>query len=44
MQALARAIKSVHAMDLRQKESLADEVFRVQPNMLGSILVLQRAF
>lgn len=42
MQALARAIKSVHAMDLRQKESLADEVFRAQPNMLGSILVLQR--
>jgi len=31
-QALARAIDAVHAMDFRQKEDLADEVFRIQPN------------
>jgi hypothetical protein len=29
-------------MDLRQKELLMDELFRAQPNMLGSVLVLQR--
>ena len=27
-------------MDRQWKEQLADEIFRVQPNMLGSILVL----
>ena len=42
MQALAHAIRAVDAMDLRQKEALVDEIFRAQPNMLGSILVLQR--
>jgi hypothetical protein len=42
MQALGRAIQTVKAMDLRQKETLIDEIYRVQPNMLGSILVLQR--
>ena len=39
--ALARAIKSIRAMDVRQKEALADELFRAQPNMFSSILVLQ---
>ncbi len=29
-------------MDRAQKERLADEIFRMQPNMLGSILVLPR--
>lgn len=42
MQGLAHAIQAVDAMDLRQKEALVDEIFRAQPNMLGSILVLQR--
>lgn len=41
-QALARAIKAVRAMDLRHKECLADELFRAQPAMFGSVLVLQR--
>ena len=27
-------------MDRQWKEQLADEIFRVQPNMLGSILIL----
>lgn len=40
--AVVSAIKSVSAMDLRQKEALADELFRAQPNMFGSVLVLQR--
>jgi len=40
MDALARALIAAQAMDLRQKEQLADEVFRAQPNLLGSVLVL----
>jgi hypothetical protein len=40
--AVVNAVKSVSAMDLRQKEALADELFRAQPNMFGSVLVLQR--
>jgi hypothetical protein len=40
--AVANAIDTVQAMDHRQKERLADEIFRTQPNMLGSILVLPK--
>lgn len=40
MDALAKALIAAQAMDLRQKEQLADEVFRAQPNLLGSVLVL----
>jgi hypothetical protein len=40
--AVVSAVKSVSAMDLRQKEALADELFLAQPNMFGSVLVLQR--
>ena len=39
---LDRAIDTVRAMDLKQKEQLADEVFRTQPHMLASFLVLSR--
>lgn len=39
---VADAITSVRAMDMVQKEALVDEIFRSQPNMLGSVLVLQR--
>jgi hypothetical protein len=39
---LDRAIGKVRAMDLKQKEQLADEVFRTQPHMLASLLVLSR--
>ena len=39
---LDRAIGKVRAMDLKQKEQLADEVFRTQPHMLASFLVLSR--
>ena len=35
---LDRAIGKVRAMDLKQKEQLADEVFRTQPHMLASFL------
>lgn len=41
-QALADAIKIVRAMNMEQKEILADELFRKQPNMFGSALALQR--
>jgi hypothetical protein len=37
--ALGRAIDTVQAMDLRQREELADEIFRVQPNLLASVIV-----
>lgn len=37
--ALCRAIATVRAMDRAQKEALGDELFRDQPNMLGSVLV-----
>lgn len=39
---VARASGAIQAMDRQQKEKLADEIFRTQPNMLGSILVLAR--
>jgi hypothetical protein len=37
---MARALIAAQAMDLQQKEQLADEVFRAQPNLLGSVVVL----
>ena len=37
--ALAQAIATVRAMDMKQKEQLADELFRAQPHLLGSFLV-----
>lgn len=37
--ALCRAIEKVQAQDLKQKEALADELFRDQPHMFGSFLV-----
>lgn len=42
MQALVSAIKKIRAMDMGQKEKLADELFRQQPNMFGSFLVQQQ--
>lgn len=41
-QALADAITIIRAMDIAQKERLADELFYAQPNMFGSALALQR--
>src|ERR1039457_6579717 len=38
-QALARAIQKIRAMSMGQKEQVLDELFREQPNMLGSFLV-----
>lgn len=38
-EALCRAIEKMRAMDREQKEALADELFRDQPNMLASVLV-----
>jgi hypothetical protein len=40
--AMAQAMKSVKAMNLAQKEEIADEIFHAQPHMLGSVLVLQK--
>lgn len=37
---MARALIAAQAMDLQQKEQLADEVFRAQPSLLGSVVVL----
>jgi hypothetical protein len=42
MSILVSAIKKVRAMDIGQKEKLADELFRQQPNMFGSVLVQQQ--
>ncbi|MFM0632121.1 hypothetical protein [Paraburkholderia xenovorans] len=39
---MARTIQAVQPMDLSQKEGLVDEIFHVQPHMLGSILGLQK--
>jgi hypothetical protein len=41
-QALADAITITRAMDIAQKERLADELFHTQPNLFGSALALQR--
>ena len=40
--ALVQAIIKVQAMDVKQKEQLADELFHVQPNLFGSFLVQTR--
>jgi len=40
--AVAKAVCKVRAMDIKQKERLADEVFLEQPNMLAAVLVLTR--
>lgn len=37
---LVSAIKALQTMDMKQKALLADEIFREQPNLLGSVLVL----
>ncbi len=37
--ALARAIVTVRAMDIKHKDRLADELLRAQPNLFGSFLV-----
>jgi hypothetical protein len=42
MEVVARAAIEVGALGLDGKVRLADEVFVAQPNLLGSILVLQR--
>lgn len=39
---MANALIAAQAMDLKQKEQLADEVFRAQPNLLGSVVALPR--
>lgn len=39
LKALAQAITTVRAMDIEQKQQLADEIFRVQPHMLASVVV-----
>jgi hypothetical protein len=41
-EALCRAIAKIQAQDLKQKEALADELFRDQPHMFGSFLVQHR--
>lgn len=38
-EALCRAIEKIRTMGCAQKEALAEELFRDQPNMLGSVLV-----
>lgn len=40
--AVVNAVRKVRAMDIKQKEQLADEVFLDQPNMLAAVLVLTR--
>lgn len=40
--ALVRAIACVVAMNTPQQEDLADEIFKAQPNMFGSILTLRK--
>jgi hypothetical protein len=41
-QDMARAVGAVRAMDFGEKKALADEVFRVQPNMLASVVVQKK--
>ncbi|EKY8363980.1 hypothetical protein RDV39_004784 [Salmonella enterica] len=41
-QILAKAITGVQKMDLKEKEQLADEIYRTQPDMLASVIVLDR--
>lgn len=37
---MRRALIAIQALDLQQKERLADEIFRAQPKLLGSVIVL----
>jgi hypothetical protein len=39
---LAGALASIRAMDLKQKEDLADELVRAQPHVFASFLVQQK--
>jgi hypothetical protein len=39
---MAQTITRVLGMSAKQKEVLADEIFQVQPNLLGSVLVQSR--
>lgn len=39
-QTLVKAISTVQALDLTTKEQFADEIYRTQPNMLASVIVL----
>lgn len=39
-EAMAKALVAARAMGLPEKEQLADEIFRVQPNLLASVLGL----
>ena len=39
---MVKALTAKQAMDSQQQEALADELFRTQPNLLGSFLVLPR--
>ncbi|MCK2097665.1 hypothetical protein [Thauera aromatica] len=39
---MAKALIAAQAMDPQQKAQLADELFRAQPNLLGSVVVLPR--
>lgn len=41
-EAMAKALVAARAMGLPEKEQLADEIFRVQPNLLASVLGLPR--
>ena len=42
MEALVDAITIIRAMSIAQKTHLGDELFQTQPNLLGSVIVLQR--
>ncbi len=39
---IACAVRKVHAMDMKTKEILCDEIFIEQPNLLASVLVQQQ--
>jgi hypothetical protein len=39
---LAKAITAVRAMDIRQREHLADEIYAKQPQLLTAVLAQQR--
>jgi hypothetical protein len=41
MEALVDAITIIRAMSIAQKAHLGDELFQTQPNLLGSVIVLQ---
>lgn len=41
-QVLAQAITLARKMSIQDKEKIGDEIFKVQPNLLGSVLALHR--